>query len=71
MVAADGPQAELVPRGGYNSAAWSMDHLDAGENDPNDVERIDVRMGHRTSTSSPTVHIEEGSRPLTSIWCWI
>ena len=64
MVAADGPQAELVPRGGYNSAAWSMDHLDAGENDPNDVERVDVRMGHRTSTSSPTVHIEEGSKAL-------
>ena len=64
MVAVDGPEAELVPRGGYNSASWSMDHLGALETDSDRVEAVDLRMGHRNSSSSPTVHIEEGSKAI-------
>ena len=49
----------------FMAAEWSMDHLQAGDDDDDDlVQTVDLRMGHRNTTQSPTVYIEDGSKAL-------
>ena len=48
----------------YMAAEWSMNHLLAAEPDGDKSERVDLRLGHRNSTASPTVFIEEGSKAI-------
>ena len=57
----------LVVRAGppnYMAAEWSMDHLNAVENDPDKVQKVDLQLGHRNSTGTPTVYIEPGSKAI-------
>ena len=58
----------MVVRAGtpnFMAAEWSMDHLQAGDDDDDDlVQTVDLRMGHRNTTQSPTVYIEDGSKAL-------
>ena len=58
----------MVVRAGtpnFMAAEWSMDNLQAGEDDNDDlVQTVDLRMGHRFTTQSPTVYIEDGSKAL-------
>ena len=57
----------LVARAGppnYMAAEWSMDHMNAAETDGDLVQTVDLRMGHRNASSSPTVYIEEGSKAI-------
>ena len=56
----------LVARAGppnYMAAEWSIDHLtdDTGDDQ---VMTVDLRMGHRNSTDTPTVYIEPGSKAI-------
>ena len=56
----------LVARAGppnYMAAEWSMDHTQA-DTDDDFVRKVDLRMGHRNSSASPTVYIEEGSKAI-------
>ena len=57
----------LVARAGppnYMAAEWSMDHMEAEESEGDLVQTVDLRMGHRNSSASPTVYIEEGSKAI-------
>ena len=57
----------LVPQTGPPShafATWSMDHLNALETDGDLIQTVDLRMGHRNSSQTPTVWVEEGSKAL-------
>lgn len=49
---------------GYAAAKWSTDHLNAQETDGDLIQTVDLRMGHRNSSSTPTVWIEDGSKAL-------
>jgi len=49
---------------GSMSASWSMDHLNATESATDLLQTVDLRMGHRNSSASPTVFIEEGSKAI-------
>ncbi|MGB0516756.1 MAG: hypothetical protein ACPGKR_07450, partial [Poseidonia sp.] len=56
----------LVARAGppnYMAAEWSMDNTQA-DTDDDFVRKVDLRMGHRNSSASPTVYIEEGSKAI-------
>jgi hypothetical protein len=48
----------------FMAAEWSMDHLGAAETDADLVQTVDLRMGHRNSTQTPTVWVEEGTKAL-------
>ena len=56
----------LVARAGppnYMAASWSYDNM--GTESADDLVRTaDLRMGHRNSSASPTVSIEEGSKAI-------
>ena len=57
----------LLARAGppsHMAAEWSMNHLLAAEPDGDKVQRVDLRLGHRNSSASPTVFIEEGSKAI-------
>ena len=56
----------LVARAGppnYMAAEWSIDHL-TNETGDDQVMTVDLRMGHRNSTDTPTVYIEPGSKAI-------
>ena len=56
----------LVARPGppnYMAAEWSIDHL-TNETGDDQVMTVDLRMGHRNSTNTPTVYIEPGSKAI-------
>ena len=56
----------LVARAGppnYMAAEWSIDHL-TDETGDDKVMTVDLRMGHRNSTDTPTVYIEPGSKAI-------
>ena len=56
----------LVARAGppnYMAAEWSIDHL-TDETGDDQVMTVDLRMGHRNSTDTPTVYIEPGSKAI-------
>ena len=56
----------LVARPGppnYMAAEWSIDHL-TNETGEDQVMTVDLRMGHRNSTDTPTVYIEPGSKAI-------
>ena len=56
----------LVARAGppnYMAAEWSIDHL-TDETGDDKVMTVDLQMGHRNSTDTPTVYIEPGSKAI-------
>ncbi len=46
------------------SASWSMDHLNANESATDLLQTVDLRMGHRNTSATPTVWIEDGTKAL-------
>ncbi|MGA0241186.1 MAG: hypothetical protein ACO3L7_07605, partial [Poseidonia sp.] len=46
------------------SASWSMDHLNATESATDLLQTVDLRMGHRNTSATPTVWIEDGTKAL-------
>ena len=57
----------LVARNGppsYWAAEWSMDHLTAQEVDTDLLQSVDLKMGHRNSSGTPTVWVDEGTKAL-------
>lgn len=49
---------------GSMAATWSLDHLEAAETDGDLEQTVDLRMGHRNTSSTPTVWIEDGTKAL-------
>ena len=48
----------------YWAGEWGLDHLSAAEVDGSIVQPVDMEMGHRNSSTTPTVWIEDGSKAL-------
>ena len=46
------------------AAEWTMDHLNATEVDTNMVQTVEMMMGHRSTTATPTVSVPEGSKAI-------
>jgi hypothetical protein len=63
-VDASGTLAARVGPPNYNVAEWSMNHLGASESATDLIQSVDLRMGHRNSTQTPTVWIEDGTKAL-------
>ncbi len=63
-VDSSGTLAARVGPPSFMAAEWSMDHLGALETDADLIQSVDMRMGHRNSTQTPTVWIEEGTKAL-------
>ena len=63
-VDASGTLAARAGPPSFMAAEWSMDHLNALETDADLVQAVDLRMGHRNSSATPTVWIEEGTKAL-------
>ena len=57
----------LVVRAGtpnYMAAEWAMNHLNAPEDDPDLVRKVDLQLAHRNTTQTPTVYVEPGTKAL-------
>ena len=48
----------------YWAAEWSMNHLNAQEADTDLLQTVDLKMGHRNSSETPTVWVAEGTKAL-------
>ena len=46
------------------AAEWSMDNLNAQEVDTDLLQKVNLQMGHRNSTETPTVWVEDGTKAL-------
>ena len=57
----------LVVRAGspnYMAAEWTLDHLNAPQDAPDLVRKVDLQLAHRNSTETPTVYIEPGTKAV-------
>lgn len=63
-VDANGVLAARAGPPSFMAAEWSTDHLGALETDTDQLQSVDLRMGHRNSSATPTVWIEEGTKAL-------
>ena len=48
----------------FMAGEWSIDHLNALESDGDLVQTVEMKMGHRNSSQTPTVWIEDGTKAL-------
>lgn len=48
----------------FSAAEWSMDHLNATETDTNLVQSVGMTMGHRNTSGTPTVWVDNTSKAL-------